>query len=310
MEVVVTAGQSKRLKLIDYATLTYILINIIFILAAWKGISNPMELLGGYAWCLLVAIAIIVVGGPEGRPAPVSSGMRAFRWLQGLLRTAYPLAFLPYFFVAVTRFDTVLFKSDLDPWFISLETFLFGSVPSSWLMVRFDSFFVSELLHGSYVLYYATIPALAFWLYVRNRRALPEYVTVAMLIFYITCLVYILLPVVGGRFDPWTKALTETYRHGPFTRIMAYIYRTSDHAGAAFPSTHVIISTVIALTARRHARPLALALSVIAALILVATVYCGYHYVADLAGALVFVAVLYPLGLKLYKRWTSVRSYL
>ncbi len=298
----VTSKLRGRFRLVDYLTLGFILVNIVFIAATWKAIETPLPILGGYVACFAASLAVIALGGPESRPEPGPQGMRVARWLQGLLREAYPLAFLAYFFVAVTSFDTVLFKNDLDPWFIALETSLLGSVPSSWLMLTFKSFLLSELLHGSYVLYYATIPGFALWLYVKNRRALPEYIAVAMFIFYVTCLGYIVLPVVGGRFDPATKALTEAYMHGPFTRIMAFIYRTSDHAGAAFPSTHVIVSIVIALTAKRHAKPIAATLSVNAALILVATVYCGYHYVADLAGALVYLALFYPLALRLYGR--------
>jgi hypothetical protein len=289
--------------LVDYMTLAFILVNIAFIAAGWNAIDDPLPLAGGYAACLLASIAVIAAGDPPASPLPSSRVGRVVRWTHGLIREAYPMAFLAYFFVAVTFFDTVIFKDDLDPWFMSMETSLFGSVPSSWLMLEYDSLLLSEILHGSYVLYYATIPGLALWLYVKNRKALPEYVAVAMSIFYVTCLSYIVLPVVGGRFDPATKALTEAFRHGPFTRIMAFIYSTSDHAGAAFPSTHAIVSIVIALTARRHAKPIAPALSVNAALILVATIYCGYHYVADLAGALVYVAVLYPAGLKVYKRF-------
>jgi membrane-associated phospholipid phosphatase len=288
--------------LVDHLTLAFILVNIAFIAAGWKAIQDPLPLAGGYAACLLAAIVVIALGDPAEHPMPDSPAARTIRWVHGLLREAYPMAFLAYFFVAVTFFDTVIFKDDLDPWFMSMETSLFGSVPSSWLMLKYDSLLLSEILHGSYVLYYATIPGLALWLYVNNRKALPEYVAVAMFIFYVTCITYIILPVVGGRFDPATKAMTEAFRHGPFTRIMAFIYSTSDHAGAAFPSTHAIVSIVIALTARRHAKPIAPALSVNAALIMLATIYCGYHYVADLAGALVYVAVLYPMALKVYGR--------
>jgi hypothetical protein len=303
VEGLVTSKLRGKFRLVDCLTLGFILVNIVFIAAAWKAIESPLPLFAGYVACLAASLAVIALGDPGSRPEPGSRGIRVVRWLHGLLREAYPLGLLAYFFVAVTSFDTVIFKNDLDPWFIALESSLFGSVPSSWLMLKFNSPLLSELLHGAYVLYYATIPGLAFWLYVKNRRALPEYIAAVMFLFYVTCLTYIILPVVGGRFDPATKAMTEAYIHGPFTRIMALIYRTSDHAGAAFPSTHVIISMVIALTARRHAKRIAGALVLSAALILVATVYCGYHYVADLAGALVYVGLLYPLALKLYGRW-------
>ncbi len=296
----------KRFQLIDYMTVTFICINIVYIILAGENIEQAQSLVGGYALCLLATSVIIALGGPELYRPPTTRFIKAVRWFQGLLRQAYPLAMFAYFFLAVTFFDTAIFRSDLDPAFIAFEKSVFGSVPSSWLMIKYKSLLLSELLHGAYVLYYMSIPGLAFWLYVKKRHALPEYLVVAMLLFYVTCLTYAVLPVVGGRFDPDTKTLTELYRYGPFTRIMAFIYQTSGHKGAAFPSTHVIISLVIALVARKHARPLAHVLTVNAALVMVATVYCGYHYVSDLICAIVYVAVFYPLGLRLYLRYGMV----
>jgi membrane-associated phospholipid phosphatase len=304
----VASNVRERFHLVDYMSIAFILVNIAFIVVARNAIENPAPIIGGYALCLLVTITVSVIGGPERYRTSESSLTRVARWLQGLIREAYPLALFAYFFMAVTFFDTAVFKTDLDPFFIDLETSILGSVPAYWLMVKHGSFLLSELLHGAYVLYYASIPGLAVWLYVRNRKALPEYITVSMFLFYATCLTYIFLPVVGGRFDPATKAMTEAYRYGMFTRIMAFIYRISDHAGAAFPSTHAIISIVIALVARRQAKPLAKMLAFNAFLIIVATVYCGYHYVADLVGALVYVAVLYPVALWAYRRYEHPSS--
>lgn len=287
----------RRLELIDYLTLVFITINVAYIALMSTSIADPWPILSGYMLCLGCTLLVIAAGGPERYPAPRSAGMAAARWMQGLVRQAYPLAFFAYFFIAVTRFDTALWGKDLDPYFAAMDTFLFGSVPSARLLFEYPSFLLSELLHGAYVLYYVSIPGLAFWLYVKNRDALREYIVVAMLIFYAACLTYAVLPVVGGRFDPAVRALTETYRYGPFTRMMAFIYKSSAHAGAAFPSTHAIMSLTIALISIKRAKPLALLFSVNAVLILAATIYCGYHYVVDLFAALAYLAILYPVGL-------------
>ncbi|OHD20460.1 MAG: hypothetical protein A2Y38_06700 [Spirochaetes bacterium GWB1_59_5] len=286
----------KQLELIDYMTMIFIFINLAFIALARNAIVEPWPIFLGYLACLGFTVLVIAWGGPERYPVPRSSGMLVVRWMQGFLRQAYPLVLFTYFFIAVTRFDTALFKSDLDPYFAALDTFLFGSVLSARLLFEYPSFLLSELLHGAYVLYYVSIPGLALWLYIKNRSALREYIVVAMLIFYAACLTYAVLPVVGGRFDPAVRALTETYRYGPFTRIMVFIYRSSAHTGAAFPSTHAIMSLVIALMSIKRAKPMAPLFSVNAALILVATIYCGYHYVVDLIAALVYLAALYPAG--------------
>ncbi len=289
-----------RFKLIDFITMAFICINITYVAVMHEQISEPAPLLYGYLLCLGFTILVVAMGGPEWYQLPRGRIGMVVRWVQGFVREAYPLAMFSFFFIAVTRFDTALFSGDLDPYFAAMDTFLFGSVPSTSLMIQYPSFLLSELLHGAYVLYYVSIPGLALWLYVKNRRALSEYIGVAMLIFYLACLTYVVLPVVGGRFDPVVRAMTETYQYGPFTRIMTFIYRSSAHEGGAFPSTHAIISFVIALFARRTAKPLALLLGINTVLVFVATIYCGYHYVVDLIAALAYVAVFYPLGRRLY----------
>jgi len=288
-----------RILPVDAMTVLFILANIAFVALARDAIPEPGSIVVGYLICLVVTVVVVASGGTE-RYRQRSTGCMAFlRWFHGLARQAYPLAFFAFFFVAVTRFDNVIFRNDLDPVFAAIDRALFGSVPSEWLMVRFESYLLSELFHGAYVVYYLSIPGLALWLYVKDRSALPEYMITVTLLFYAACLTYAILPVVGARFDPATRALAEAYRFGPFTRIMAFVYRSSAHLGAAFPSTHVTISLVIALVARRRARPLARLLAVNAGLVMAATIYCGYHYFVDILGALVYVAALYPAALRL-----------
>jgi len=300
---IVSTRLAKRLTLVDCMTIVFISANILFVAIARDRIERPLSIAAGYLACLVVTFVVIVGGGPESYRPPRTKTMAFVRWFQGLARQAYPLLLLSCFFLAVTRFDNAIFTENLDPYFAAMDRAIFGSVPASWLMVRYPSWLLSELLHGAYVLYYASMPALAFWLYVKDRDGLAEYMTAMLFLFYAACLTYIFLPVVGGRFDPSIRALAEQYRFGPFTRIMAFIYRGTAHAGAAFPSTHATVSLVIALVARRRARPLAPFLAANAVLILVATVYCGYHYVVDVVAAITYVAVLYPLALRLHKRF-------
>ena len=300
---IVSTRLAKRLLLVDWMTIAFICANILFITVARDRIDQPLAIAAGYLACLAVIVAVIAVGDPDRCPPPRTKAMAFVRWFQGFARQAYPLLLLSYFFLAVTRFDNAIFAENLDPFFEAMDRSIFGSVPASWLMVRYPSWLLSELFHGAYVLYYASMPALALWLYAKDRVGLNEYMTVLLFLFYAACLTYLFLPVVGGRFDPAIRELVERYRFGPFTRIMAFIYRGTAHEGAAFPSTHATVSLVIALVARRRARPLAPFLAVNAALILVATVYCGYHYIVDVVAAIAYVAVLYPVAIRLHGRF-------
>ena len=289
-----------RFRLIDCISMAFVCFNIAYVALMHKQISQPALLLRAYLVGLIFMVAIIIFGDPERYEVPGSRLGKAVRWVLGFARETYALALFPFFFEAVTRFDTALLGRNLDPYFAAMDTFLFGFVPSATLMFDYPIFLLSELLHGAYVMYYVSIPGLALWLYIKNRRALPEYIAVTMFIFYIACLTYVVLPVVGGRFDPAVRAMTETYKYGPFTRIMTFIYRASAHEGGAFPSTHAIVSLVIALFSRRTTKPLAVLLGINTVLVFAATIYCGYHYVVDLIAALVYVAVFYPLGRRLY----------
>jgi membrane-associated phospholipid phosphatase len=74
-----------------------------------------------------------------------------------------------------------------------------------------------------------------------------------------------------------------------------------------FPSGHTMVVLAVLIEAARRSRKTFLWFLPFAVGLLMATVYCRYHYVADvLAGlALVFVAV--PLGNALYRRFSTIR---
>ncbi|MCX6995564.1 MAG: phosphatase PAP2 family protein [Kiritimatiellaeota bacterium] len=82
---------------------------------------------------------------------------------------------------------------------------------------------------------------------------------------------------------------------GPFTATMGLIYHCLEVEGAAFPSSHVAIATVILYYTFRYARPAAWVLTPLIVSLMVATVYCRYHYAIDVLAGLATAALLIPL---------------
>jgi membrane-associated phospholipid phosphatase len=89
-----------------------------------------------------------------------------------------------------------------------------------------------------------------------------------------------------------------------FIPLMDFIYQTSgQQGGGAFPSTHVSTVVVVMLfTARFRRKSLWLTLPVTVGII-IATVYCSYHYAIDALAGIVSGSLCYFLGRYIYSHW-------
>ena len=125
-------------------------------------------------------------------------------------------------------------------------------------------------------------------------------------VFYVSYACYFLVPAIGPRY---------TVAHaGPLPRgaIAQAIDHTLDvlekNKRDCFPSGHTMVVIAVLLEAARRSKKTFWAFLPFAVGLVLATVYCRYHYVADvLAGfALAFVTV--PLGNAIYSRFSPTSS--
>ena len=90
--------------------------------------------------------------------------------------------------------------------------------------------------------------------------------------------------------------------HGPFFLIMQFIYANFEAHGAAFPSSHVAVALCTLYFSWQYLRPVRYVHAVAVALLMVATVYCRYHYAVDVYAGVLSGLVLLGLGEWLYRR--------
>jgi len=110
---------------------------------------------------------------------------------------------------------------------------------------------------------------------------------------YVCLLTFIFLPVrgaislgLGGA--PGNASL-------PFTAAMAWIYRHLEIEGGAFPSSHVAVAAVVLYYTVRYARAATWVVGPLVISLIVATVYCRYHYAIDVLAGLATATILLPL---------------
>ncbi|NLH93744.1 MAG: phosphatase PAP2 family protein [Candidatus Cloacimonetes bacterium] len=276
------------LSAIDKITLAYCAWFIIYMTvgiflgrAINAGIHLPLYLLI-VAFVLLLALA--------ERKLDLSAKpwlLQALRFVRGI----YPVFLFAYYYSSLRSVSLIIFPEWLDPWFMDMDSKIWGYLPSLEWGRRCSQFFFQELFHFAYFCYYPLIVGLPLYLYLKNKPAFKELIFNITFVFYACYIFYSIFPVVGGRFHTESYRLSQAFRGGIFTRIMAFIYNHSGHWGGAFPSSHVAIAVVLTIAGFKFTGKWGYLFAVISVFLSVATVYCHYHWFVDAVAGL-FTGIL------------------
>jgi membrane-associated phospholipid phosphatase len=221
--------------------------------------------------------------------------------------------------------DSMFFQRHFDPIFLAMDRWIFGFQPSLVFMHKLPYLWVSETLYFAYFCYYLMIPVIGLALYFRDRETFVRYLTVVSVVFYCCYLTYIFFPVIGPRavvkdipdFTQDVSVYREAYdlstpdsiQGGVFFGIMGYIYDNVEKSGgAAFPSSHVAVALATLFFSWQFLKRIRWVHLVFVLLLMVATVYCRYHYVVDVFAGVLTALVLVPIGDKLYATFDRTRQ--
>jgi membrane-associated phospholipid phosphatase len=301
----------KHYLFIDYVTQGYILVVGLLVLFFHN------ETVPGWGWLVgahaafLCLVHLLVSANGRGRGGGVVDFLRHF----------YPVLLYAVFYRESGMLSQMFVSGHLDPVVILWEQALFGFQPSMHFMASLPWLPVSEVFYAAYFSYYVMIAGVGLALFLRRREAFFHYVSVLSFVFYICYLIYIFLPVIGPRVfsrslggytlpaavqalvNPDLLAFPPQVTHGPFFRIMALIYDVFEAPGAALPSSHVAASICTVWFSFRYRLRIRYVHLVMVVLLCLSTIYCRYHYVIDVLAGLVTVAVLLPLGNRLFNRY-------
>lgn len=307
----------KGLLTVEWLILGYLVLTTLWILFAYTKIQAPESLLWGRARVVVITAAMWGVY----RMAPCK--------LTLLCRISAQLLLLPWWYPDTYELNKIL--PNLDHHFATWEQQLFGCQPALLFSEAINHPVFSELMHLGYASYFPLIAIVTlfyfFWRYAEFNRT----VFVILGSFFLYYVVFAFLPVTGPQyyyaavglddiaqgifpnvhdyFATHDEALTTPgYSNGFFYQCVASAHETGERPTAAFPSSHVGITTILLFLAwRTKNRLLFRGIIPFYVLMCMATIYIRAHYAIDVIGGWVSAVVFYTL---LQSFWTySKRRY-
>lgn len=244
--------------------------------------------------------------------------------LTAFVRMAVQMSLLAYWYPDTFEFNRLF--PNLDYIFATVEQGLFGCQPSVEFSKHCPSIWFSEPFNMGYFFYYPMILVVMVWYFLTHFEWFEKICFVLVTSFFIYYLFYILVPVAGpqfyfpaigmdkvnaGIFPPigdyfnWNDYLVPGpgYDQGFFYQLVEASQEVGERPTAAFPSSHVAISTIVMIMAWRVSRKLAAVLAPFYVLLCCATVYIQAHYLVDSLVGLVSAFFVYQLATLMYKRW-------
>jgi membrane-associated phospholipid phosphatase len=221
------------------------------------------------------------------------------RWV----RDWYPQAIFLFCFEELRILVHLIVPAWRDSVLIAFDHRLTGVYPAVWL-IQFSGFWVNEAMQTAYISYFLFLTILAASIYHRRRvrstlspagdpagrdalRAFWTVMTASIAAYSIGYMISIFFPVEAPFFAMRSFRLAPL-AGGPATYLINFIEGWGRVRGGAFPSAHVSGSFVALLGAWRYRRYLFWVFLPFFIAMCVSTIYCRYHYIADVfAGVLV-----------------------
>jgi len=266
------------------------------------GIAVPRGYLMAAAYLGIMALSLLAPLA-EARAESAGFGGRAFVFL----RTYYPQAFIAVFFT-----DAILLSAQAfggvphDAFFAAADKSMFGFQPARQFSRALGSrAWINEIMFGVYFAYFPFMIT-AIWIPFfkgdreeGERQLFTVCATIAVVFTW-----YVFFRVEGPKY--WLPDLRKVWydrmQGGFFVALFKRSLAKATLSGAAFPSTHVILTlTTLALAYRNDRRFFAVYLP-LAVLILCSTVYIRAHWASDIFGGALAALLLAPLFYRLHER--------
>jgi membrane-associated phospholipid phosphatase len=194
----------------------------------------------------------------------------------------YPLVLYGLLYYQTGLINRVVLPQFLDGFFMHLDVRIFGEFPAFFLRGKQGNAFLDEFFHFFYFSYYLIIPLTAILLFRKDARLFERFIFQLSSLFYLCFLIYILLPVEG----PITVRNEYYHQGGLFQTMVDFIYAGGENPGAAFPSSHVAATFLVAWWGSTHFKRMKIPYWLTCLFLSIATVYCMFHYAVDVIGGL------------------------
>ncbi len=293
----------KGLMTLEWVMLGYMAITIITMLFTYTKLVNPEAMLWGRLRVLVMTIALWAVY----RMIPCR--------ITKMVRIIAQMALLAWWYPDTYEINRMF--PNLDHIFAGWEQDLFGCQPALLFAKTMPWAAVSELMSMGYFMYYPMIALVTFYYFFCRYYEAERAAFVMLASFFIYYLFYIYVPVVGPTFyfeavgiSEITKGIfpalgdyfnthtnclpTPGYTDGIFYQLVEDAKNAGERPTAAFPSSHVGVSTICMLLVW-HAgnRKMLYVMLPFYIFLCLATVYIQAHYLIDAIAGFISAVVIY-----------------
>lgn len=303
----------KGLLAVEWIAMGYLLLTLLMMAVLWDKLVSPEQMIKGRITFVLVTLA--AWGVYWLKPCRLTM----------FLRIAVQMVFLSWWYPDTYELNRTL--PNLDHVFAGCEQAVFGCQPALLIAQKAPWGWFSELMCMGYISYFPmmTILLVYYFLYRYNEFLKAAFVLLgAFFIFYV---IFIFLPVTGPQFyylavgpekiaagvfpnlGDWFLTHSERmavpgWTDGFFYHLLEMAHNAGERPTAAFPSSHVGITTVVMLLAHHtHCRKLVLGMLPFYILMCLSTVYILAHYAIDALTGLFTGVVFYFVLIRLSKRF-------
>ncbi len=295
----------KGLLAVEWVVLGYMLLTTLIILFTYTKAINPESMLWGRFRILVIIAALWAVY----RLVPCRFTL--------FCRIGVHLALLSWWYPDTYEINRVL--PNLDPIFATWEQQLFGCQPALLFYEAVPSVFFSELMLMGYASYYPMIGVVALYYFFRRYQDFERITFIILASFFIYYVIFVALPVTGPQYYYHAAGLDNIVKgvfpdignyfathqdklpipgspNGFFHQLMEAAHETGERPTAAFPSSHVGVTIILALLAWRTRSKGLITLTVVGLILMnFATVYLRAHYVIDIFAGWVSALTIYAV---------------
>ena len=309
---------SKGLFAVERISLIYNAITTILIVLLYSRMDHPGMMLLERAGIVAITFGLIYLY--QKYPCRLSA----------FVRMVVQMSFLAYWYPDTFEFNRLF--PNLDCFFASAEQWLFNCQPSVEFSKLCPDIWFSEPFNMGYFAYYPLIAIVAIYYFVFKFEWFEKASFVIVTSFFLYYLIYIFVPVAGPQFYFPAIGMDNVeacnflsigdyfnhnaillpgpnFEQGLFFDLVEASQEVGERPTAAFPSSHVGISTILMIMAWRVNKKLCYGLIPFYVLLCCATVYIQAHYLIDVFAGLISAVAIYILSTWMYKRWFASRDF-
>jgi len=247
-------------------------------------------------------------------------------WIIRFSRFAFVGALLVFWYPETFEINRML--PNCDYLLAGLEQNIFGFQPAQLFSHSYPQHWIGEILNMGYLAYYPLIIGTSMYFYLKNKKVFEQFFFTVLFSFFCYYMIYILFPTAGPQyyyqaigaenlnsanfpnigyyFDRHQSLLSIGNNSGFFSQLVRNTQMVGERPTAAFPSSHVGITTLIMILIIKNRQYILLALlSPVYLALVAATVYIQAHYVIDVIAGLSTAFLFYFLGSLVYTLFTN-----